>query len=194
MKIRGRRVIITPMKLEDIHLITNWGKHDNPLFFDYNLSLSAPGDLEGWYDHKVARGNSRYYSVFNDDSIFIGYIGIKNIRRLWRDAVLGVVFDPNYIDQGYGTDAISAYLDYYFNMLRMRTMYLEVAEFNQRAIKCYQKCGFRIVDRYLDLFFDQHIDRNNIFFLEASTAFQIMDGKIYNYIYKMRVDRDVYGE
>ncbi|HHV38266.1 MAG TPA: GNAT family N-acetyltransferase [Tepidimicrobium sp.] len=194
MKIVGERVIITPMKLEDVYFMMNWGKHDNPLFFDYNLPSLTSKQVEKWYNYKTRRGNNRYYSVFNEDSTLIGYMGIKKIRRLWRDAVLGIVFDPNYMDQGYGTEAITAYLDYYFNVMNMRVMYLEVAKFNRRAIQCYKKCGFYTIDKYLDLFFDQQIDRNSKFFIQESSSFEIMEGKIYNYIYKMRIDRNAYGE
>lgn len=71
-------------------------------------------------------------------------------------------------------------------------MYLEVAKFNKRAIKCYSKSGFYIVEKYLDLFFDQQIDRTNEYFLQENSSFEIVEGKIYNYIYKMKIDRKAY--
>lgn len=192
MKIRGERVIITPMKLKDVYSMMGWGKHDNPLFFDYNLPSLTHEEIREWYSYKTGRSNKKYYSVFNKDHRLIGYMGIKRIRRLWKDAVLGIVFDPNYINQGYGTETITTYLEYYFNEMKMRTMYLEVAKFNKRAIKCYSKSGFYIVEKYLDLFFDQQIDRTNEYFLQENSSFKIVEGKIYNYIYKMKIDRKAY--
>lgn len=194
MKIRGERVIITPMKLKDVYSMRDWGKHDNPLFFDYNLPPLTREEVEEWYSYKVEKSNNRYYAVFNKGGSFIGYIGIKRIRKLWRDAVLGIVLDPNHIDQGYGTEILSNYLEYYFNEMDMKTMYLEVAKFNKRARRCYSKIGFYIVDEYLSLFFDQAIDRKNQYFKEETSSFEIAHGKIYNYIYKMRIDRKTYQD
>lgn len=189
MKIKGERVIITPMKEKDIYFMKDWGKHENPLFFDYNLPPITPEEIEEWYLCKTRKRNDRYYSVFNESNRFIGYIGIKSIRRLWGDAILGIVIDPNYIDQGYGTEILVNYLEYYFNEMKMKTMYLEVTKFNKRGINCYKKSGFNIVNEYMDLFFDQEIDIRNEYFEKEISSFKILGENIYNYIYKMKIDR-----
>ncbi|NLW39618.1 MAG: GNAT family N-acetyltransferase [Tissierellia bacterium] len=188
MEIRGNRVRISPLKLEDAYFIKNWGHHKNPLLSDYNLPCLTDQEIEEWYNFKTGKGSNRYYGVFNEDDRLIGYMGIKDIRRIWKDSVLGIVFDPNFVNKGYGTETITSYLEYYFFEWKMKRMFLEVAEFNKRAIRCYEKCGFRIVDRYLKEFFDQKIDFNNPYFVEESSAFVIKGGKVYNYIYKMKVD------
>ena len=43
---------------------------------------------------------------------------------------------------------------------------------------------------YLDEFFDQRLDLNNSYYLEAESSFVISHNKIYNYIYRMRLDKD----
>ena len=80
----------------------------------------------------------------------------------------------------------------YFNVMNMKKLYLEVAKFNKRAIRCYEKCGFKIVDSYLGEFHDQYIDKNNPYYLREESSFVIIDEKIYNYIYKMKVDKKSY--
>lgn len=192
MEIRGDRIRIAPIKLEDVFAMRDWGIHKNPLLFDYNLPPLKDEDLERWYYLKTKGRSKRYYCVYNEENKFIGYIGIKNIRRILREATLGIVFDPNYINQGYGTEGIITFLDYYFNKIKMKTLYLEVAKFNKRAIRCYEKSGFEIIDVYLDKFFDQEIDLNNPYFLREQSSFVIKDGNIYNYIYKMKIDKKAY--
>ncbi len=72
-------------------------------------------ELKQWYRYKKRGGfNQVYYSVFNEVNILIGYLGIKNIRRIRKEATLGIVIDPNYVDMGYGTEIITNYLDYFF--------------------------------------------------------------------------------
>ncbi|GMG98028.1 GNAT family N-acetyltransferase [Tepidimicrobium xylanilyticum] len=192
MEIRGERVKILPLKLEDAYYMRRWGVHKNPLLYDYNLPSVTDEEIEEWYYYKTGSRDRKYYSIFNEENRFIGYMGIKNIRKLWRDAVLGIVFDPNYVNKGYGTEAITTYLKYYFFQMGMKRLFLEVAQFNKRAIRCYEKCGFRIIDRYLREFFDQNIDFNNPYFNQERSAFVIIDRKVYNYVYKMKVDRKAF--
>lgn len=192
MELKGERVTITPIKLEDTFLLKEWGTHENPLLGDYNLPEISMKDLESWYYQKTRRSNNKYFSVFNEENRFIGYMGIKNIRKIFKDSVLGIVFDPNYINKGYGTEAILTFLDYYFNEMNMKRLYLEVAKFNKRAMRCYEKCGFEVVDSYLCEFFDQSIDRNNPYFVKEESSFVIKNKKIYNYIYKMKIDKESY--
>ncbi len=180
------------MELEHAYLIRKWGIHENPLLFDYNLPPLKDEEIEEWYRYKTRGYNRKYYSVFNEEDRLIGYMGIKYIRRILKESTLGIVFDPNYINKGYGTDSILTFLDYYFNKLGMRKMYLDVAKFNKRAIRCYEKCGFSIVDTYIDEFFNQNLDLTNPYYLEERSSFVLKDGKVYNYIYKMKIDRNTY--
>lgn len=192
MKLKGERVTITPIKLEDAFFLKEWGTHENPLLGDYNLPEISIKDLEAWYYHKIRKMNNKYFSVFNEENRFIGYMGIKNIRKVFKDSILGIVFDPNYVNRGYGTETILTFLDYYFNEMKMKKLYLEVAKYNKRAMRCYEKCGFKIIDSYLVEFFDQSIDKNNPYYVNEESSFVIRNKKIYNYIYKMKVDKESY--
>lgn len=192
MEIIGDRVKLKPIKLEDVYQMKNWGIHENTLLFDYNLPSLTHKEIEEWYRYKTSSIRRKYYSIFNDKNKLIGYLGIKNIRRILREATLGIVLDPNYVNMGYGTEGISTFLDYYFNKMNMRIMYLEVAKFNKRAIKCYEKSGFSVIDVYLDEFFDQSLSLKDPYYLNEKSSFVIDDGKIYNYIYKMKIDKKTY--
>ena len=192
MEIIGNRIKLKPIKLEDVYQMRNWGTHKNPLLFDYNLPPWTDWELEEWYKYKTGSIRSKYYSVFNEEDKLIGYIGIKNIRRFFKQATLGIVIDPNYVNMGYGTEIIQTYLYYFFNEMNMKTMYLEVAKFNKRAMKCYEKCGFSVVTMYSDEFFDQNLNLEDPYYLDEKSSFVIKNGKIYNYIYKMKIDRKTY--
>ena len=193
MELKGKRITIRPIEIDHINQIKNWGSHENPLLADYNINDFSENELLGWYCHKIGKKNQKYFSVFNEDSKLIGYFGLRKIRkRLFRDSELGIVFDPNYVNNGYGTETITSLLDYYFNHMNMKTLYLDVAKFNKRALQCYKKAGFTIIESYLDKFFDQGIDRANLYFKKEESSFVIRRGKIYNYIYRMKIDRKTY--
>ncbi len=192
MEIRGPRIRIRKLKLDDVFEMRKWGYHDNPLLGDYNFPDMNDKELKVWYKLKTIGWHNKYYGIFNEVGSLIGYMGIKNIRRIKRESTLGIVFDPNNVSLGYGTECLLNFLNHYFTKMKMKRMYLEVAEFNKRAYRLYEKMGFKPVGYYLDEFYDQRLDLSNQYYLDEKSSFVITDKKIYNYIYKMKLERNVF--
>ena len=175
MEIRGPRIKIRKLKLDDVFEMRKWGYHDNPLLGDYNFPDMNDKELKVWYKLKTIGWNNKYYGIFNEAGSLIGYMGIKNIRRIKRESTLGIVFDPNNVSLGYGTECLLTFLNHYFTKMKMKRMYLEVAEFNKRAHRLYEKMGFKPVGYYLDEFYDQRLDLNNQYYLDEKSSFVITD-------------------
>jgi RimJ/RimL family protein N-acetyltransferase len=189
LEIKGKRITIRELKLEDVFNMKNWGFHENTLIEDYNFPPMNDKEIKLWYKMKTNRLFTKYYGVLNEDNQLIGYMGIKDIKVVRRESTLGIVLDPNNVDKGYGTEILDTFLQYYFTEMKMRKMILEVAEFNKRAYRVYEKIGFLPIGYYLDEFFDSELDLTDPYYLEAKSCFVITDKKIYNYIYKMIVDK-----
>lgn len=190
MEIKADRISIKPLEVEDVYNMRKWGYHKNPLLDDYDFPIYTDKDIEKWYRIKTKCFFDKYYGIHNEEDILIGYMGIKNIRRILRKSTLGIVFDPDYMDRGYGTETLINFLNYYFQEMKMKTMYLEVAEFNKRAYRVYEKMGFKRVGYYIDEFHNHRLDLENKYYLENKSSFVIREGKIYNYIYKMKLDKN----
>ena len=190
MKVVHNRIIIRPLELKDVFEMRNWGYHEDPLLEDYNFPEMKDKEIKKWYKYKTDSFFNRYYAVLNENNRLIGYLGIKSIKFIRRESTLGIVFDPNYVSKGYGTEALREFLDYYFNQMNMKKMYLEVAEFNKRAFKLYEKMGFKTVGYYLDEFHNQKLDLNNSYYLQNKSCFVLYNKRIYNYIYKMRLKKE----
>ena len=74
----------------------------------------------------------------------IGTIGLHKVDWKNRNAELGIaIWKKEYWGRGYGTDAIKALLKYAFHELNLHRVYLRVYNFNKRAIRCYEKAGFK---------------------------------------------------
>lgn len=180
---------IRPLRLEDAFSMRQWGRHKTPLLADYNFPRMTDSEIRRWYRYKTINPFNKYFAVLQEDRL-IGYMGIKNIKIIKRESTLGIVFDPSFVNQGYGSKTLRLFLAYYFSQMNMRRMYLEVAMFNQRAMRVYRKMGFKTTSYYLEEFFDQNLDLNNPYYLEGESFFVIKDEKIYNYIYKMKLDKE----
>lgn len=189
MEIRGKRITIRELKLEDVFYMRNWGVHENPLIEDYNFPPMSDKEIKLWYKAKTNKILNKYYGVLNEKNQLIGYLGTKDIKIIRRESTLGIVLDPNNVDKGYGTEILETFLEHYFTEMKMRKMFLEVAEFNKRAYRVYEKIGFLPIGYYLDEFFDSGLDLTDPYYLEAKSSFVITDRKIYNYIYKMVIDK-----
>lgn len=190
MEIIGERIIIRPLELEDVFHMRTWGTHKNPLLEDYNFPDMTDKEIKKWYDIKTKSFFNKYFGILTRENKLIGYMGMKEIKYLKKESTLGIVLDPNFLDMGYGSEVLECFLKEYFTAMQMKVMYLEVAEFNRRATRVYEKMGFKNVGYYLEEFFDDQIDTETSYFKDSKSYFVISDGKVYNYIHKMKLKKD----
>lgn len=74
----------------------------------------------------------------------VGEIELIDIRRGDRTAELRIgIAHAELLGRGLGSRAIRLILSYAVDHLHLATVYLRVREANRRAVRCYEKCGFR---------------------------------------------------
>ena len=143
-KLIGDRIYLSPINSEDAEIYTEWMNDFETT--DYTgrswqtISLEAE---KRFLENEDEEGQRFSILDLNNDKI-IGIVGLHNINYIHRTAILGIfIGNKDYRDKGYGTEAIRLILDFAFNYLNLNNIKLNVFEFNQRAIKCYEKCGFK---------------------------------------------------
>jgi len=73
----------------------------------------------------------------------IGFLGLFELYWNHGDALVAIALgDRQYWGNGYGTDAMKTLLRYVFTELNLRRVTLIVFDYNPRAIRSYEKCGF----------------------------------------------------
>lgn len=78
------------------------------------------------------------------DDKMIGVVELDDFNWVTGDVWLGIgLGDRAYWGQGYGTDAMRVLIRYAFEELNLRRISLSVFEYNERAVKCYRKLGFK---------------------------------------------------
>ena len=87
------------------------------------------------------------YSIIDiENDQLIGNCGYMNIDNISQTADVGIfIGDKNYWNKGYGTEAFSLLLDYGFKALNLHNIFLKVYSYNKRAIKSYEKIGFKVI-------------------------------------------------
>ncbi len=107
-------------------------------------------------------------------------IGVYALVRIdWDRRVVGNMGSRIRLDQcdkGYGTESLSALLTAALNS-GIRTIRLDVAATNGRAIRCYEKCGMQIVDEFWREHTGESVDPSDPRWSFAMPHFQNENGK-----------------
>lgn len=143
-KLIGERIYLSPRSIEDAETYTEW-MNDFEVS-DYTGRSGQLMSLEGEKKYLEEKNNEEatFAIVTLDNDKMIGTISLEDINYIHRIATLGIfIGDKDFRDKGYGTEAIRLILDYGFNYMNLKNIKLDVVEFNKRAQKCYEKCGFK---------------------------------------------------
>jgi len=144
--IRAERVYLRAPERSDVPTFVRWFNDSETLSY---LSMRAPmseAAEEQWFTQMLTQqGKDAYHFVMCrlEDDRPIGTIGLFRVDEVNGNAGIGIgIGEKSLWSQGYGTDAMFALLDFGFGQLRLERMWLEVYDFNARARRSYDKCGF----------------------------------------------------
>ncbi|HEX3051569.1 MAG TPA: GNAT family protein [Aggregatilineaceae bacterium] len=88
------------------------------------------------------------FGIQTKDGTLIGEIGMNWMSPYHRFANIGAIIgDPAYWGGGYGTDALMLYIDYAFDWLDLRRIFLDTMSINARVIRQMEKVGFKLEAR-----------------------------------------------
>jgi RimJ/RimL family protein N-acetyltransferase len=111
------------------------------------MPLSIPLE-EGWFERTIAtQGKDHYHFVICllETGQPIGTLSLFDLDHLNGSAGMGIfIGEKSLWGKGYGTDAHNALLDFGFGELRLERVWLDVYDYNPRARRSYEKCGFRL--------------------------------------------------
>ncbi len=147
-KVVGERLFLSPMDEEDLPIYTKWlndSSITDNLGMTWNLFTEEKEKKEL---QNMAKDGYNFAIVRLSDEKLLGSMSILDINHRNRNAQCGLfIGDEEDRSQGYGTEALNLLLSYAFNTLNINNMMLKVFSFNQRAIACYKKVGFREIGR-----------------------------------------------
>jgi RimJ/RimL family protein N-acetyltransferase len=149
-KLIGSQCYLSPCALADAEAWTRW-------FNDLDVALPlgdeayVPFSLERTQADASAmiQSQAHVFSIVDlaTDQL-IGRCLLFSIDPVNRSAMFGIAIgEKAFWNQGYGVEATRLTLDYGFNLLNLNSIMLGVMAFNQGAIRCYQKAGFKEIGR-----------------------------------------------
>jgi RimJ/RimL family protein N-acetyltransferase len=157
----GELVRLRPVVAADLPLFQRW-------LADVELRRWMGGvpdqptmeEEEEWYWRRRQDPESVLWAIETLDGVLAGTTELRlNLDN--RRAEIGIsILDREQWGKGYGTDAMRLVLEYAFGELELNRVELTTDVANARAIRSYEKCGFRregVLRRYR-IFQDEVID------------------------------------
>ncbi len=154
-KLLGDRVYLSPMSVEDAEKYIEW-------FCDFRITdgigttknlMTVEAERE-WLTSELKSGNYNFAIVSLENDELIGNCGFVEINYRDRLGTVGIFLgEENNRNKGIGTEVLRLLLDYGFNYLNLNNIMLNVRAFNERAINCYKKVGFKEIGRRREAYF-----------------------------------------
>ena len=144
--ITGNKIKLREKKLSDAHNDYMWQSDPEIANLDAAplLSVSFPVYLLDYADQLHDSSSKRcLFAVETFDGKHIGNCICYDVNNARGEAQLGIIIgDRNYWDKGYGTDAVRTMASHIFLNTNLQRIYLRTLDWNLRAQKCFQNCGF----------------------------------------------------
>ena len=173
----GNKCYLSPLNAHDAEQFAVWL---NDLELTVNLDLY--NSVINTENEKALLENlskEHNYSIIDQETdALLGSAGFAAIDHLNQTAEAGIfIGNKQYWNRGYGTEALTLLLDYGFRALNLHNVLLKVYAFNERALACYEKTGFKRIGQrreavlrgnkksdvaYLDILYDEFYEKNTI--------------------------------
>ncbi len=152
--LRGQLVRLCAVNVEqDAEMIAAWF-HDSEYSILSDAAAARMWSVKQVKEHAEKEMETESATTFAfairalADDRLVGTIDLSGIRWTHGDTFVGIgIGKREDWGKGYGTDAMRVILRFAFAELNLHRVSLDVFEFNPRAIRSYEKAGFKIEGR-----------------------------------------------
>lgn len=148
-KLVGKKCYLSPINIDDAEKYLEWLTDLEVSLYFKVFSQSLTIEKEREILTEMSKKQDHVFGIIDlETDKLIGNCSLFDIDRINGKAEFGIfIGDKNFWSKGYGTEAGKLIVDYGFNILNLHNIFLEAYSFNKRAIKSYEKIGFKIIGR-----------------------------------------------
>ena len=100
--------------------------------------------LQNWAMINAELRQKEFYAVYAQEE----FVGFFRLRQQEESILIGLGLRPDCCGQGMGKQLLALVLNTAQTRFPSISLQMEVRSFNQRAIRCYEQAGFRVVQKY----------------------------------------------
>jgi RimJ/RimL family protein N-acetyltransferase len=146
----GHSVGLALMRKEDVPAIAHW--HQD---LEFTASIGSPGEAhslemrqEAYEKNSRMRPDSVEFAVILlSTRQLVGFGGLFDISRAMTAALFVGIGERDLWNKGLGTEATRLICEYGFFFRNLYSIKVEVNGYNRRAIRVYERLGFKLVGR-----------------------------------------------
>jgi len=144
--INGKKVVLRQKSLRDAPSDYEWRCDPELARLDGVLPamVSFPEFMKSYEQELLYPSwHRRRFAIDTLEGKHIGNCMYYDVDDERAEAELGIMIgERDYWNQGYGSDAVITLVNHIFSEIRIARIYLHTLDFNLRAQRCFQKCGF----------------------------------------------------
>lgn len=141
----GERICLRPLEKGDLVYIRKWANDPGIRCLTGEVKPMTQASADEFFE-RVRSDKDRvwFVIVLRENGKVIGEAGLLRMFQVWRTTDLSIIIgEKEEWGKGYGTEAIGLLLDYAFGYLNFHRVAIGVVGFNERAIRFYEKAGFK---------------------------------------------------
>jgi len=143
--LRGEFVILRVPEMDDAGIMSGWKNDREVTKYLPPMYPASKMNQENYIKQVSRHGCSITFVMETEDEIPIGICSLDNIDWINSTAEIKVViYAKNCWGRGYGYDAVNTLTNYGIYQMNLNTIYANILEGNERAIKCFEKAGYEI--------------------------------------------------
>lgn len=145
------RLMFRPVERADLPRLERWLNDFGTLrTAGIGISVRSTARVENWYNRLAGAEDGERWVIIVECATgsAIGFAGLRDIDHRHGTAEYAITIgDPEARGQGYGTEATRRLLQYAFIDLGLRSVLLDVSEYNLAGRRAYARSGFREIGR-----------------------------------------------
>ena len=151
--LKGERIIIRNFILSDFSKLE--GSFQDKELIKYAFGLEKMDmDLKEMfkkYKKQILNGSGNYYSILYKDEfsgIISSYYPDRKNKKLIKLGLM--ITEEKSRNIGIGTESLNLIIDHLEKTKGLHEIQMDTAIFNERAVRCFRKCGFDITGEFVD--------------------------------------------
>lgn len=142
---RTEKIYLAPISSEDSETLFAWINERELVTFNSSYKPVHKANHNIWFESIIKKPDVIIFGIKRvEDDKLIGSCQLNNLNLISRNAELQIrIASDSDRGRGFGSDAVQLLLKFAFADLNLNKVYLHVFSTNKRAVKAYEKCGFR---------------------------------------------------
>ena len=148
--LQGKKVGLAVMRKANVPAFARWNQD-----LEFTALIGSPGDVhtiemrEEFYEKhsKIKSDSVEFAVILLSTGRLIGFGGLFDMNRSMLGTMFVGIGEPELQGKGHGTEASRLICEYGFFFRNLYGIKVEVNGYNRRAIRVYQRLGFKLVGR-----------------------------------------------